>query len=508
MKQQIDGKKVQNWHRPLDPSALSQRYLRLREDDYLDERLAETFASELSDDEPWKWGCDCCEPEEDPYMGFKLTEILARVLNPVNPVSGLESIAIKSLALSGEPESQLFENRRRNGKPLEQRLAEYVAQCLDRSGEIDAVRHQIVESAGDLRNLDILKSEAERLKAPGFAKLLCFFSPFWLREPKTWNRNSGISLLDHVLVQYEVPAFLTNEWVWQSESEAFELKWLCWFILFAQGGSLKRAAADFNWHIPGKFQHMLWGLPANWHPVKACIFVEVLRLGGNETDFRRICSDAPFVLDPTADSKHSSDSVYWNDPAAMDIGFWRETVCWLIANRLAITNTTSQRILSWAMHEYTEAQHCSPQQTFTLKGRGVRAVNEKSLEYYNRLRDLEENYEWQSHDLDWTLDDPITGKWSFVELTSSEELFWEGRVMNHCVYTYGQDCANGDSAIVSVKRNNAPCLTIEIKPADWRVIQIRGTSNRAPNSAEQKAVNKWISSVVQQKASIQEAEPA
>ena len=506
MEQEKLSQRIVNRRRPFQPkSDFSQRYLRLRQDANLNESLSDS--DDLSNIEDTKWWCPCCDPVDDPYVGFKLTEILARVLSPVNPVSGLETIAVKSLAVSCETQSKLFENRRRNDKPLEERLAEYVAQCLDRSGKIDAVRPQIVESAGDLRNLDILKSEAERLKATGLAKLLCFFSPFWLREPKTWNRNSGISLLDHVLVQYEVPPFLTNEWMRQSESESFELKWLCWFILFAQGGSLKRAAAYFNWYIPGKFQHLLCGLPANWHPLKACIFAEVLRLGGNETDLRRICSDAAFVIDPTADSKHSSDSVFGNDPAAMDIGFWRETVCWLIANRMAITNTTSQRILSWAMHEYTEAQRRSLQEAFTLKGRGVRAVSEKSLEYYNGLRDPEENYEWQGHGLDWTLDDPVTGKWSFVELTSSEELFWEGRVMNHCVYSYGHDCADGDSLIVSVKRNNAPCLTIEVKPADWRVIQIKGASNRAPSSAEQKAVNSWISSVVQQKAPIQEAEP-
>ncbi len=507
MEQEQLSQRIVNRRRPFQPNLdFRRRYVRFRQDANLNEFLSDS--DDLSDFEDTKWWCPCCDPTEDPYLGFKLTEILARVFSPVNPVLGLESSAVKSLAHSGESESQLFENKRGNGKPLEQRLAEYVAQCLDRSGAIDAVRPQVMENTGELRNLDILKAEAARLKAPGLAKLLCFFSPFWLREPKTWKRNSGISLLDHVLVQYDVPPFLTNEWMRQSETESFEIKWLCWFILFAQGGSLKRAATDFNWYIPGKFQHLLRGVPANWHPVKACIFVEVLRLGGSETDFRRVCSDASFMVDPTADSQHSPESVFWRDPAEIDIGFWRETVQWLIANRQAITNTTSQRILSWAMHEYTEAKRALPQQVFSLKGQGVRAVNEKSLEHYNRLRNPHENFVWQRHDLDWTLDDPITGKWSFVELTSSEELFWEGRVMNHCVYTYGEDCSEGDAAIISVKRNNAPCLTIEVEPATWKVIQIKGAFNRAPDLAERKAVNSWVSAVVQPKAPLQEAEPA
>jgi hypothetical protein len=253
---------------------------------------------------------------------------------------------------------------------------------------------------------------------------------------------------------------------------------------------------NFNWNIPDKFQHCLWNLTAKLSPIRACIFVEVHRLGGNEEDFRRICSDESFVVDLTAGSRHHSDSVFCNEPAAVDACFWRETVSWLIANRTAITDATCHRILSWARHEHTEAQRRSPREVFSWKGRGARAVIEKSLEYYNRLRDPEENYEWQSQGWDWTLDDPTSGKWSFVELTSSEELFWEGRVMNHCVYTYGDLCALGDSAIVSVNRNDAPCLTIEIDPKTKKPAQIKGRFNRAPHSEERRAVSLWLSTVV------------
>lgn len=503
MEQEKLSQRIVNRRRPFRPkSDISQRYLRLRQDANLSESLSDS--DDLGDFRDWNWWCPCCDPTHDPYVSYKLTEILSRVMSPMNPVSGFDKITANSPVISGEAETQIFENRRQDDAPLEKRLAKYVERFLDRAVELDAVRPQIIESVGDLRNLEVIKLEAEMLRCPGLAKLICFFSPFWAREPLTWDRDSGVPLLDHVFVLYEVPQFLTAEWMRQAELEKFELKWLCWFLLFAQGGSLKRAAADFNWNIPNKFQHTLQALPASWSPLRACLFAEVQRLGGNETDFGRICSYPSFVIDLTADSRHDSDSVFWSEPAAVDANFWRETMCWLIANRAAITDRNSHRILSWALHEYTEAQRRSSQEAFSLKGRSARKVIEKSLEYFGQLTDREETYQWQNHGWNWTLDNFTSDKWEFVELTSSEELFWEGRTMSHCVYTYDYQCSAGDAAIVSVLRSNAACLTIEINPTTQRVVQIRGAFNRPPNSEEQKAVNLWLSEVVRSQASAQE----
>jgi len=494
MKQKKFGKKVQNWHQPLHPSAFSQRYLRLRRDANLNECLSDSY--DFDDCDCWDWGCDCCDPVEDPYVRYKLAEVLSRILDPINPLTGLNRIAATMPSFNGDTEYPTFESRRSDTTSLENRLAEHVEHCLDRAGSVDAMRPQIIESVGDWRNLDAVKLEAERLQSPGLAKLIIFFSPFWVRSPMTWKQDSGVTLLDHLFVLYEVPAFLSADWHRQAESDAPEFKWLCWFILLAQGGSLKRAAARFNWSIPDRFQHYLRNLPADLSPTRACIFAEVLRLGGNENDFRRICSYETFVIDPTAVSRRDSGSVFWMEPAAVDADFWRETVRWLIANREAITDENSFLILSWAMHEYTEAPRRWPGEVFSWKRRSARAVIERSLEYHNRFKLQRENYTWQSRGWDWTMDDPHTGKWSFAELTSSEELFRESQVMNHCVYTYGSHCASGYSAIVSVKRNDAPCLTIEINLAIKRAVQIRGAFNRAPHPEEQRAVNLWISSVV------------
>jgi hypothetical protein len=96
------------------------------------------------------------------------------------------------------------------------------------------------EPTGDWRNLDVIKSVGARLQCPHLARYLCLFAPFWVRSPQTWNPSGETPLLDHLFVLHHVPGFLYPEWF--RELEFPRLKWLYWFILLGQGGSLKRAA--------------------------------------------------------------------------------------------------------------------------------------------------------------------------------------------------------------------------------------------------------------------------
>src|SRR5262249_22438322 len=152
-------------------------------------------------------------------------------------------------------------------------------------------------------------------------------------------------------------------------------------------------------------------------PTEACLFAEVKRLGGSQTDFARVLQNPAFVIDPTERSAVESHSSFWHD-----------TVRWLVTHGQAITDEESDLILSWAMHEYTEAERAG-RAPFSWKGRRVRAIVTRSIEYRRQLERPWSCYRCRGHGWDWVLEDTPQSKWSFVELTTGEELFCESESM-------------------------------------------------------------------------------
>ena len=78
-------------------------------------------------------------------------------------------------------------------------------------------------------------------------------------------------------------------------------------------------------------------------------------------------------------------------------------------------------------------------------------------------------------------------RWTVQELLSSWELAAEGRAMNHCVVSYSDQCADGQTAIWSIclqragreERENAITVAIDIKSKT--ITQARGRYNMQPN---------------------------
>ncbi|MGO8753176.1 MAG: PcfJ domain-containing protein [Thermoguttaceae bacterium] len=411
-----------------------------------------------------------------------LREVMTRIWDPAPPLFSLqwatEAVSGRNAAAAEAPVHQPV-----RGVAIEKLLAEHVDNVMSFAKNATALRFLIAESIGDARNLNVLKSLKSDSEYPHLA--ICLFSPFWVRSPLTWKQGDEISLLDHLFVEHDVPAFLYSEWF---REPVPRFKWLCWFILIARGASLKRAAGLFQWNIPRRFQHLLLDAPCDASPTEACIFTEIKRLGGSEADFRRIVANPAFVIDPTEISAVESHAE-----------FWRETVAWLIAHGHDINDAESERILAWAMHEYTESERVRYDggPPFTWKGRSVRAVLERSAEYLRPQNCCScRSYRWVGHGWDWAPDNPSLCKWSFVELTSGEDLFEEGDAMHHCVACYAGRCVSGHSAIVSVRCGESRCVTVEINPRTKQVVQANGLCNRQATPEEQTAIGLWLKAVV------------
>ena len=483
MKQQKYGEKIINWHKPLGRSQLRQRYLRHRREDVQSAKpwLSDAYTVEV--DEYW----NCYDPYEDyGYSDYgeredlyrhNLNEFLTEILNATPPVilSGI------TLDIKSEDILDTANDGPKIKPQLEKRLSEYIHEVSHFSNHSDSIQRSIKTSIGTRKNLKIIKSFYSR--RPEIAKSLCLFAPFWIRTPDTWDSDGQTSLLDHLFVLYDVPECLCSEWF--RDTYELRFKWLCWFILFGQGGSLQRTSEYFQWNTPKKFQHFLMDVPPGASPIEACVFSEVKRLGGTERDFARIHRNPAFLVDPTEHSDSESFSKYWHD-----------TLRWTIHHRDEMTDDECEMILSWSMHEYTEAER-QGLKTFTWKGRRIRTVLDRSIQYRRQIQHPWSGYRWPGHGWDHVMEENPHDSWSFVELTSGEELYREGQQMKHCVASYAARCAIGHSAIFSVRHNGQCCVTVEINPRIKQVTQVRGSWNREADTKEQRAINHWMRNVVQ-----------
>lgn len=555
MKKEIDGKKIQNWHRPLGPSDLRQRYLKK-----MDEDVEYTDKGQLREHpiETKKNYADQIRRYEDGWKqaGISLDEYFAKgydeyeficCIDCTFDLYGLHDHDLEDLEYDTLFDELLGLNRPIALSPLvtghghhddgETPSPDILEQLVDLVDRIDEHRSDepilidhIAQAIGDLHNIDVLQTSIHDKQT---LRSVLYFAPFWLRSPMTWNPKSDTPLLVHLFCHYETPAFLHDL---RSLETAIDYKWLLWLIVLGQGGSLKRAGERLGWHIPTKSVQYLYDAPKDISKVKATMFAEIKRLGGSAEDHKRIIRHPAYVEDLSSLGS-PTDPMEKNRHA-----FWQETVRWLIVNRDLITDAQSQEILDWASHEYTEAERTGNSH-FSWKGRKLHNILERSEEYRHQLeREREQNrlrqelaferyrlqregllgdelereleryylrleqgytqYEWEPHDLDWEYVDHRGARWNFVELTTGVELYREGERMHHCVSAYALGCSEGRSTIVSVRLEGVQTLTIEIVPETLQLRQVYGAYNRRASLDEQNLVEFWKSELARRKSPV------
>ena len=88
-------------------------------------------------------------------------------------------------------------------------------------------------------------------------------------------------------------------------------------------------------------------------------------------------------------------------------------------------------------------------------------------------------------------------EWTIVELATSYQLAHEGRAMHHCVASYARACLAGQSSIWSLRHRwydeetPRPFLTIEVRLATSRIVQVRGVANSKARGRPLELVPRW-----------------
>ena len=529
MKKQIK-KHLKHWRRPFKRQGLSKSSKKNKEGNpgvlkgknllEMEKYLEYDGCWNVYDPEPddwYYWRYLRPEPYEENVEHFNLHHrLLEEIIQlPASPFNELESIE-KSLKPSDDtPLERLPPNFLMLEKALYDHIKEF---CFIKADDVDERVLYLRESARCTQNIEKVIQFANNLQNMQVAKAIMFFSPFWIRSPKTWEGGDEFSFIKHIFAEYDVPQFLYREWFRGKYDDIYDrqsgninylrFEWLSWLIILGQGSSLKKAASFFYWRIPSGFQHFLQDLPDDLSPVEACIFSEVKRLGGNNIDATRLLRHGFFVIDP----KEESDENYFK--------FWQDTVRWLVTHHNDISDDESEIILSWAVHQYTEMKRANynreierqnnaelsvdnnhqndllPQQSFTLKGRSVQRVLGLSNEYLRQKSLPWIEYSWKNHGWDFILDDPLYSGWEIVELTNGKELHREGSCLGHCVSSYAGRCVANISAIFSMRFKGESIITIEVNPYWRQIIQARGKGNREATSREKQVIDKWVREVL------------
>lgn len=499
MKQRRFGRKVQNWHRPLDRNEWKHRYRRMRssaKETHADlaRPALRSFEIEAPVDPCGNDDCMECHGRGTPLTeNARNVMLLCRLRCETEP-GGLAR-ALAAAFEHADARSRMAVDDAApapDGVHLERRLAEHVAFLHSGTPDHDALIFRLIDSVATGLDLVALHQSTDQLGRQHLLQNLVLFAPFWLRSPARWRspgktaRENAADLVAFLFARFPIPAPLLHTWV--DRSAWFDRKWMLWTILFGQGGSLRRTAPHFGWQIHTAFQRHLLDAPPDSSPELACMRAAVLSLGGNDR-LARVLQDRGSLGDP---SEPSTDPRFDR--------FRTDAIRWFARRAAALTDAELGMILNWAMHEYTE--NLDLPQPFAWSSHGKNAALRAAQRYreayilWGHAWSSVSKASWPSYGLEMTIEDGET-RWDFVELTNAKALVDESAAMHHCVATYIQRCISGHSGIVSVRANGVRALTIELRPDSLDVVQVCGAANRRPTAGEVQIVSSWIEAMAQ-----------
>lgn len=419
---------------------------------------------------------------------------LVRDAAPFNPPT------IGALAHAGQPARDRLapieaREPREDPRSLGTRLIEHLSSFYRPIDEALRARELLWDTLVVGADIDVELVALDRIELRGgrgedtrdLAAALLLFRPFWVRSPRTWPGGDPSRLLEHLLVAYPLPRFLLN--AWRVDARAIVARWLPWIITLGQGGSLRRLSrlarargCPGDWPVLGKkLPAMLAQVPDELSPKLGVMYAEVLRLGGTAIEYRRLRSDASYSIDPLV-------------AAPVQRAFWAGAVRWLTHHRDRLDRPACAMILAWARHQHIERRRTNAE-PFTWPGRSPQAALREARAYELELRQrryitMHRRFHWTPHGLNWHADIEGT-RWTIRELISSQALAREGLVMRHCVLTYEGPCVHGRCAIVSLRRDDEPRLTVELRLPSARVVQVRGAGNRSADEREEQVLARW-----------------
>jgi hypothetical protein len=367
-------------------------------------------------------------------------------------------------------------------------------------------------SGAHFRALSLLVAQRTRLLLDTHPRLfplvpvllrLAAYQPQWKRDPHQWQpaleaepREHLVSLIRHLFELFPSRHIGPEVWWLPGSLEMVERDWYCHLV---SGGS-RRTAPGMPPSVSARTWEWLSLAPEHLPLLKALRWAQLQRLRCPEPLMAA-------VLGSRAVEAVGNDRL-WNRLAEKAIatpqfepeqwGLLSETLYYLVTR---VSPQRADQMLDLPMADllrFSAKLVCELAQTLLEDGFAVDPRKPQTGQYCKRIFALSQP-QWGSilPETASAVRQEGAVEYVFQEITSSDRLAHEGRLLRHCVASYRSRCARGDTTIVSLRRGLATervktsLLTLEIQRRTRRIVQIKGRSNRRPEEAELEVVRAW-----------------
>jgi len=324
----------------------------------------------------------------------------------------------------------------------------------------------------------------------------------WIRPVEMWSSplpQNGYptreaqfsSLARHLLARYEVPEFMDSVWFAGLDEDGLQQQE--WFLHIAFGGNIRKVDTPIK--LTRRMAHLFMrGAYPKGGVKKNMRWAQVVAMGGSNA--------LANALLRTRLGQQYEDDDFWSgvvlflaNNAMLDPAWAGPIIDYVYSRKFAPTRIVQE---GGGVAEGPPAQP-----NYTMKGRSTNKLLRQVEAWHEQLG--EEGYvafrTWPTCGVHgWALEEetPELGKvkWTVQELLSSEELAAEGRAMHHCIVSYWEQCANGNTAIWSIcvqkegatERENVLTAALDINSRT--MTQARGRYNAMPNQRPHSAQTK------------------
>lgn len=319
----------------------------------------------------------------------------------------------------------------------------------------------------------------------------------WIRQPESWTsavEHNGHpqrvdqfgALARHLLARFDVPTFLDEAWFGPRDADTIRRQG--WFLHLAAGGSVRDL--DLPIQLTRRMAHSFMqgrNRDSIDHNLR---WAQVLGLGGDQKLARTVLS--------TRLGRHLDHDE-----------FWRTVVLFLATNPLLDPMHVGPMIDYVHNMKFAPRRVVAegggveaappPQPGFVMKGRSATKLLRQVEQWHGDL--VREDVVFQSWqpagirtlELEETTDDLGPVRWTVQELLSSWELAAEGSAMGHCVVSYSNQCADGQTSIWSIglrrpgSDEREGIMTVAVDVERRAVTQARGKYNLLPHQTPRTA---------------------
>lgn len=307
----------------------------------------------------------------------------------------------------------------------------------------------------------------------------------WRQTAETWRpqsrnpRRQFGALARHLLAQYEVPVFLDAVWFKGDGPEAKQQQG--WFKHMGRGKNIR--TADVPVTLTKRMAHCFARAPEDFSVEAALRWAQIVGQDGSQALFRAVMGTRLGQPESFAEE-----------------AFWSTVILFLVHNPMLDPDCVGPLV------DYVHEQKYVPQEIalrgdavlrqapaqpdFTMKGRSATKLLRQVEEWHGQL--AQENRFPLEHWSRSSIDEFVQVeeqkrprerlRWSVRELRSTRELMAEGRLMHHCVASYGRNCRRGHMSVWSLRVEDARgkeqrLMTIAIDNASRTITQARGKYN-------------------------------